>query len=208
MPSNFILSFLRKSVTVLLYLLISFTLIFFIISVLNIAGTSNQATKLTGKTYSYEVMGFGAKSKDTEFIYSADSLVRYRGVKDHYTLQIEPNSLMGYYALIMRLMFLGLGIGVLWNFKKIFKETRLDTPFKHSAVKRLKILAALFIVSDVLKLTDYLLFNSFVAHSISSPQFELLTTIGDGLITGIIIWIIAVVYQRSLYLQEENALTI
>ena len=208
MPSKFILSFLRVSVTILFYLVIIVTVVFLIASLLNISGKSDHAKKLTNKTYTYEVKGFSKKSKDVPFTYSEDRLVRYQPVKEQYTLQIEPNSAIGYYTLIMKLIFMGLGISVLWNFMKIFRETRLDNPFKHSITKRLKILAALFIISDVLKFIDYLLFNSFLRQSIASPNFELITDVGDGIISGMIIWIIAVIFQRGIALQEENALTV
>ena len=103
---------------------------------------------------------------------------------------------------------MGMGIAVLWNFNKIFSETNLDDPFKYSIPKRLKILAALFIGADLLKLADYFLFNSFIKQSIAMAHLKLITDTGSGIITGLIIWIIAIVYQKGVDLQEENALTV
>jgi hypothetical protein len=176
-------------------------------SILNISG-NKQAKKLTKKSFSYEVLAIDSKNPEPPSTLSADSLVSYRPIQNHYTVQVEPNSAIGYYAFLTKLIFLALGIGVLWNFKKIFKETNLDHPFKVSITKRLKILAALFIISDVLKFIDYLLFNSFLHQSIASPRFQLLTNVGDGIITGLIIFVISIIYQRGIALQEETALTV
>ncbi len=208
MTSKFILSFLKVSVTILFYLLIFFTLFFFVTALANISGKSNQAKKLTSKAYNYEVKGFRTENKQPLFLYSADSLVRYQPVKDNYTLQIEPNSAIGYYAIIMKLIFMSIGIAILWNFMKVFKQTKLENPFKNIIARRLKMLAILFIASDILKLIDYFLFNSFLQKSISSPHLKLVTDAGNGIITGLIIWIIAMIYQRGIDLQEENALTV
>ena len=207
MPSRFILSFLKICTSILFYLLVFFTLIFVVTSILNIAG-NYQAKNLTRKTFSYEVLAIDKKNTEIPSTVSADNLVSYRPIQNHYTLQVEPNSPIGYYAFLSKLIFLVLGIGVLWNFKKIFKETNLDHPFKVSIITRLNILAALFIISDILKFIDYLLFNGFLHQSVASPRFQLLTDVGNGIITGLIIFIISVIYQRGIALQEETALTV
>lgn len=207
MPSRFILSFLRVCTSILFYLLIFFTLIFVVTSILNISG-NNQAKKLTRKTFSYEVLGTDSKNQEAPIVISSDSLVSIRPIQNHYTVQVEPNSVIGYYAFLSKLIFFALGIAVLWNFKKIFKETNLDHPFRPGITRRLKILAALFIISDVLKFIDYLLFNSFLKQSIASPRFQLLTDVGNGIITGLIIFVIAVIFQRGIALQEETSLTV
>jgi len=188
-------------------MLILFTLFFVVISVLNISG-NNQAKKLTRKNFSYEVLVIDPKNQEAPAVISSDSLVSIRPIQNHYTVQVEPNSSIGYYAFLSKLIFLTLGIGVLWIFKKIFKETNLAHPFKPGITRRLKILAALFIISDVLKFMDYLLFNSFLRQSLASPRFQLLTDVGDGIVTGLIIFVIAVIFQRGIALQEETALTV
>ena len=207
MPSKFILSFLRVSVSILFYLLLIITLIFTVTSILNISGNS-QAKKLTHKTFSYEVVAIDSKKTEIPSTVSADSLVAYHPIQNHYTVEVEPNSVFGYYAFLSKLLFMALGIGVLWNFKKIFKETNLDHPFRTSITRRLKILAALFIISDVLNFLNYLVFNSLLHQSIASPRFQLLTDVGNGIITGLIIFVISIVYQRGTALQEETSLTV
>ena len=207
MPSRFILSFLRVCTSILFYLLIFFTVIFIVTSILNISG-SDQAKKLTRKTFSYEVLKIDSKNQEIPYALSADSLISYRPIQNHYNVQVEPNSTIGYYAFLSKLIFLALGIGVLWNFRKIFKETNLDHPFRVSITRRLKILAALFIISDILRFIDYLLFNSFLHQSVASPRFQLLTDVGSGIVIGLIIFVIAVIFQKGIALQEETALTV
>jgi hypothetical protein len=156
---------------------------------------------------SFEVKAIG-QGIDSRFMYSKDSLVQYKPLKDHYTLKVKPDSFAGYYAMGIKLITMLLGIGILWNFMKIFKETRLDNPFRHTVTKRMKILAILFIIIDVLKLADYFFFKHIINQSLPSPRFQLITETGNGFITGLIIWIIAVIYQRGIELQEENTLTV
>lgn len=209
MGTKLIFRFLKVAVNILFYFLVVVALVILITSVITMA-TSNgkEPDKLANNTFTYQVMAFGTKNNRSGFIYSTDSLVRYYGLKDRYTLQVAPNSAIGYYALISKLIFLGLGIAVLWNFKRIFKETNLDRPFKDSIVRRLKILAALFIIADILQLINYFLFNGFLHQYIASPDLKLVTDMGNDFIIGLIIWIIAVVYERGAALQEENALTV
>ena len=207
MPSRIILHFLRISVTIMYYLLLIFTVGFMVVSILNIAGY-DQAKKINRKTFSYEVLAFGSKNTQVPSTYSSDSVVRYQQVQNHYTVEVEPNSNFGYYAFITRLLFMILGIGVLWNFKKIFRETNFDHPFKVSITRRLRFLAALFIISDVLKIINYILFNSILHQSIATPRFQLLSDVGNGIITGLIIFIISVIYQRGTAFQDETALTV
>lgn len=206
MGTKLIFSFLKVSVSILFYLLIAFTVVILLASLWHMA--SGDTEKLTNFTYSYDAKIFRHGDKELPFTYSADSTVRYHQTPDRYMLQLEPNSSIGYYALISKLIFLCLGIAILWNFKKIFQGTNLNRPFQDSIVRRLKLLAALFIISDILKLMNYFLFNSFLHQSITTPKFQLLTDVGSDLITGLIIWIIAVVYERGAALQEENALTV
>lgn len=207
MKSTFILSFLRVSVTVLFYILLFFTLFFLGASIVSLAGNHN-GMELTRKSYTYKVKAFGINNAAETSTYSKDSIVQYRRVADEYSVQVNPISSIGYFSLVMKLVFMGLGLGVLWNFKKVFTETNLKSPFKGQIIKRLKILAALFIISDLVNLLDYFVFNSFLHQSIASPQFQLLTDVGNGFIIGMIILVIAVVYERGKELEEENALTI
>jgi hypothetical protein len=207
MKSKYILSFLRVSVSVLFFILLFFSVFFLGASIVAIMG-NNRGMEMTNKSYTYKVKAFGLKNEAEPITYSQDSIIQYHRVADEYAVQVDPKSSMGYYSLLMKLVYMGLGLAVLWNFKKIFKETNLRSPFKNSIIRRLKTLAILFIVSDLIKLADYFLFNSYLHQSIASPKFQLLTDVGNGFITGLVILIIAVIYERGKELEEENALTV
>lgn len=208
MSLKLILSFLKVSVTILFYFLLIITLVVFITSVINIADKTASQKKFSNKIYDYEVKSFEPNKTAALVTYSSDSLIRYEQVKDRFIVQIEPRSAMGYYALVMKLIFMTLGISILWNLKKIFKQTNLQNPFNNTITKRIKTLAVLFIISDFFKFIDYLLFNSFLHKSVSAPALQLITNIGDGIITGMILLIVAVIFERGIALQEENALMV
>lgn len=208
MPTKFILSFLRVAVTILFYFMILVAVVILINSVSKIAFNNGPVTEFTGSQYDYKIKTINKDDVPQTFTYATDSIVRYKSVTDQFTLQIKYGSAMSYYVLIMKMIYLSLGTGVLWNFKKIFQETKLENPFQYRIIRRLKVLAVLFIVSDVLKLLDYFLFNSLLRQAIASPKFQLISDTGNDIITGLIIWIIAVIYQRGIALQEENALTV
>jgi hypothetical protein len=175
---------------------------------MNILNANKHSTsRLDINAFTYDVLAVDIK-KSEPAVYAADSLMRYQPVNNKYTLKVEPASNMGYYLLFMKMMLLSIGIAILWNFKKIFGEITLAQPFKNTISKKLKIIAALFIIADVLRIIDYLIFNSFLHSNIPSPRFELLTTVGGEIINGLIIWIVAVIYERGTTLQEEAALTV
>jgi hypothetical protein len=207
MKSKAILSFLRISVSVLFYLLSFFTVVYLITSLLNIAGYNIEAVS-SKPGFTYEVIGFHTNTREPVSIYSADSVIRYQGLKDHYQLHVKPDSAIGYYSLITTLISMCFGIGILWMFMKIFKEMKFETPFIQTVSRRLRILAALFIISDVLGIINYFVFNSLLRHSITTPEFALKADLGSNIVTGLVIWVIAEIYQRGLAIQDENALTV
>lgn len=208
MTARSILSFLRVSVSILFYFMFFFTVLYLFLSLLNLFGRNIEGVQLNNTAYSFNMMGFDGKKPDAHYTYSTDSIVGYQQVSDQFKVRIAPDSPAGYYSLFMQLVFLGSGLWILWIFMKIFGEMKLDNPFMPGIFRRLKILAILFIVSDVLKFLNYFILNSFINRSIQSPDFELITTAGNGITTGLIIWVIAVIYQRGITIQEENALTV
>jgi len=57
-------------------------------------------------------------------------------------------------------------------------------------------------------LIHYFIINALIHQSLESPTLQLLTDFGDGIITGLIILVIAMVYQRGVEIEEENNLTV
>jgi Protein of unknown function (DUF2975) len=205
MKPSFVFSFLRVATGILFYSLIVITLTVIVSSVLKFSGN----TIVMGKpVFDYEVMAFGTKNGTPEVHYSVDKLVQYTSIPNRYHLEVEPKSVLGYYSFFSTVANLLFGIVILWLFKRIFSEANLAEPFKPSIFKRLQILALLFAVSDVVKFANYLIFNRLLHRSISVPEFQYITEIGNGIITGLVIYAIAIIYQRGLSIQEENALTV
>lgn len=158
--------------------------------------------------FNHEVMSFGNKEIKPELFYSADSLVQYSAISNRYNLVVTSNSILGYYTFLSTLIDLCFGIMILWLFKKIFSEADLIDAFKQSIYKRLNLLAILFIASDLVGILHYIIFNNLLHNSILLPRFELITDVGNGFITGLIIYAIAIIYQRGLSIQEEIDLTV
>ena len=73
----------------------------------------------------------------------------------------------------------------------------------------MKIIAAIFIASELLHFIDYLVFTQFIHHSALLPQFQFPPlTIGHNITLGLVIWVLAIVFQRGEELQSENNLTV
>jgi hypothetical protein len=149
-----------------------------------------------------------AKKETAPFTYSADRDARYMQAKTLYSIDIRPNSATGYYYMVSTLVFLSLGVLILWTFRKIFKEIKLDAPFKYSVVRHLQVLALLFILSEVLGFIHYFILGKLIKHSFQNPYLHQVSEKGDSLLIGLIILIIAVVYKRGLEIYEENSLTV
>jgi hypothetical protein len=205
MKPSFIFSFLRVATGILFYSLIVIATVVIISSLLKFSGNTIEMAK---SVFSYEVMAFGTENGTPEVHYSVDKLVQYTSIPNRYHLEVEPTSVLGYYSFFSTVLNLLMGIVILWLFKRIFSEANLAEPFKPSIFKRLQILALLFAVSDIFKFINYLIFSRILHRSILVPEFQYITEIGNGIVTGLIIYAIAVIYQRGLSIQEENALTV
>lgn len=115
---------------------------------------------------------------------------------------------MGYFNFFTTLFFILLGAASLLNFRKIFIAITAIEPFHRNVIKHLKVLAALFIGSDVLGFLYYIILRSYLKQTFVTHRFDLITSFSSNLITGLIILVIAFVYQRAVEIQDENALTV
>jgi hypothetical protein len=139
---------------------------------------------------------------------SADGHTAYMPLQHRYGVSIDPNSPFGHSLFLFRLALVTIGVLILWNLKQIFRHITTAEGFRGSVVKRLKILALLFIGYDLLKWLDYLVFDHFIDIAFPEAQLRMITTVGRGLFIALILWVIAVVYERGIFLEQENALTI
>lgn len=227
MKPQSVFSFLRIMTSFLFYIMIFLTVCVGVMGTLAFSGLKPESGNFQ---FSHEVMGFWSAEKQadlyevdvkgplvfgasrkggrTEKAVSPDGLIRYSPIINRYQLEVKPNSVLGYYSFSVVLFNFLLVIGILGLFRKIFSEVTISTPFKPSIFKYLISLAVLFGLSDVLKLAHYVIFNKLIQQSLPKPDFDLITEVGGSFITGLIIYAIAIVYQRGLAMQEENALTV
>lgn len=205
MKPQIILSFLKRGSLLLFYLLLFGLVIMagnFVYKIVK-----NNPDNYIEIKYDNMFTNFADKNSQAH-IYSKDQLIRYKAEKSLYSIEIKPNSTLGYYYILSTLLFISLGLMVLWHFHKIFAEIKLDLPFKTTVVKHLQILAFIFIIADILDFIHYFILDKLINDSIQNQQIHYLTEKGSGILTGLIILIIAVVYKRGLEIYEENSLTV
>lgn len=84
----------------------------------------------------------------------------------------------------------------------------MNQPFKNVVTKRLRALAFIFIIIQCLKIVNHVVFG-YLLHSLTSIHFSLIDYYaGNGIFTGLIILIIAAIYDHAINIQNENALTV
>lgn len=209
MGTNIIIKFIKIAATILFYFLVIVTTVFIgktlMILIFN---NNNPFAGMEDNDFTFEAKDFTLNNKNYSFQYSEDSTIRYQNISGLFKVQVTPKSALGITQIIFKILSLSLGMGVLWNFKKIFGALKLAQPFNRNVVNRLKVLAALFIVSDILVLIHYFIFNSYLKKSVTVYDLKMIAESENGLITGLIIWVIAIIYKRGMEIQEEHALTV
>jgi hypothetical protein len=205
MASNLPLNFLRIVVTFLFILLLAFIL-FFIVKSISQFVDNDGFEKRFGTTFIYNAKGRPASIADAT--YAFDSVARFEVVTDSYNVYITPRSSQGIYAFVSKLIFLLLAATILWQMVNLFRKRTLSDPFNIDVIRRLKLLAWLFIIGDGLKLVDYFIFNGLARRLFPSQNFQQIMEFGNGIVTGCIIWIVMAVLNRGQQLKEENALTV
>ncbi len=207
MSAKRILNALRIITNIGFYALILITVYFVVIFVLNIFSEGKTTNDKKEGGLKFEMMAFDSGKPPSIYTQTLDGNISYQQ-KNQFTMEANPRSSIGYSTFFFHLMQMLLGLTILYILRKLFRQLRAGEIFKEEAIRLLKILAAVFIVSDLVKIVEYIVVNALVRRSISSPHFQLFTIIGNGIFTGMIILVIAFVYQRGVALQEESALTV
>ncbi|MFD1139727.1 DUF2975 domain-containing protein [Larkinella insperata] len=205
MKPQFVFSFLRIATSILFYLMVLITIAVFCVGALSFYEGNTGQMKAQ---FTQEVMVSDEADEKPKRHYSEDGLAQLSAISNRYRLEFKPNSDLGYYFFGMNMLNLLLVMTILWQFRRIFGEANVVDPFKKSIFRRLVVLSILFAASDLIRLIHYLVFGRLVHRHLSSPSFDLITELGNGLITGLIVYAIAVIYQRGIVFQEENALTV
>lgn len=208
MKVKFILTILKVGATILFYFLLVITILTAGRFVMNVIDDSPN-TYITVDDDNLQSVFVNLSQKAPEqFTYSADKQTRYKQKAPIYSVDILPNSATGYYYMASTLLFMSLGVLILGKFRKIFREIRLDAPFKTSVVRHLQILALLFILAEVLGFIHYFILDMLINNSLTNESLHRVSHKGSSLLIGLIILIIAVVYKRGLEIYEENSLTV
>ncbi|MCF3111328.1 DUF2975 domain-containing protein [Niabella sp. CC-SYL272] len=189
------------------YLLIFFTALFLVKSMLNVAGIKPDFRSGNFRELSLNVRSFG--SATSPVITNAGATAKYEQVNSRYVVSVHPNTPAGYYTVFIKTVYMALGIWVLWLFIRVLKSiNKGESPFHLKIIRYLRLMALAFILNDVIKALDYLVEGRILRQLFPAMHFQLETEIGNGLITGLIIWVIAFVYASGVKLQTDQALTI
>jgi len=207
MSNKRILNTLRIITNLGFYVLILLTVYFIVLSVLNIFSDKKFDDK-NGGGLKFEMMVFDSGKPPSTITQTPDGSIVYQQKDNQFSMEARPRSSIGYSTFFFQLLQMLFGLAILYILRKLFRQLRAGDIFKEEAISLLKVLAGVFILSDLVKIVEYIIVNALVRRSISSPHFEMVTTIGNGIFTGMIILVIAFVYQRGVALQEENELTV
>lgn len=195
-----IIMVLRMLIIFTFYLTAAFTLAFLIMDVYNIVDKSDRFSD----SLNFSVMSFDGAGAPRHYAYSEDSSIRFQPSPGVFSVEAKPGSKLGYYALVVKVIHSAFVLGILWCFMKIFEELKLEKPFNKRIIGLLRLMALLFIVFDLFDLAHYLLTGVLLPMH----GFKLQIQIGNGIITGMCIWVLSVVYEYGLVLQTENDLTV
>ncbi|MBW8684519.1 DUF2975 domain-containing protein [Chitinophaga rhizophila] len=177
---------------------------------LRIAGhvTGTRELQQISGSLVHRVTSFGEPEQPVQPRFLADGATTYRPVQHQYEVVATSNSAFGYYSLAVGVINLVIWLLILKSFMSIFKALDPDRPFNQQIIRLLKQLSLLFVAVDVIRIIHYFIFSRFVADTDAPFKLALNIDIGSSLITGLIIWVIAVIYQRGVELQTENELTV
>lgn len=201
-----ILNVLKTGATILFYALIFFSVVIATRFINKLMAPDTYITINDGNVQS----SFKSLNPEelAEFTYTANHNARYKPNELSYSIEVKPNTLTGIYYMVSTLVFMLIGILILWTFKKIFTEISIDQPFKHRVVKYLQLLALLFILSEVLGFIHYFILGKLINSSLALNGLHQVSQKGSSLLIGFIVLIIMIVYKRGLEIYEENRLTV
>lgn len=197
---------LRWGATFLFYFLGLVALVLLFFFVVEIASSFNNTPEAMAKQMGFRMLGTGV-NEITAIAVPGNGYV-INPVSNEYIVTPQPGTALNLYALIVRLVFISLGMMVLWKFMNIFKVIQSPRPFKTNLIRLIKQLALIFFVTELVNLIHYLLFNLLVRPYQPELKLQLITDLGNNFITGLIILAIAFVVERAVELQAENELTV
>lgn len=210
MKAKFIVSILYYFTVICFVLLSLATVLFLVTSIINIHDKSKSGFVSEFMESAFPVSIYHNGSTKIDYSYAGDSAFRYIPVIKEYTVQVKSHTPLAYYFFIFKIILLSLNLIVTWFIMKILSTIRQGNPFNFQSVKYLKIIAVIFISFDLLILINNLIFNQLIYQSGHQHGFQFPDSysMGSGIFMGLVLWIIAVIFQRGVELQTENDLTV
>lgn len=210
MSTKLILYFLKYGTSFIYYLFAIWLFGSTVNEVYNlIKNDSSDFTKIEHTNFTETFNGAGNYKQDSIYNFSVDKIIKYQRSENSYLIKVKTNSKIGIYNScywIIRLCFI---TGILWILKNIFNDINLSNPFKYSMVKKLKLLAIGFILYDIIEIANHFALNYLIEQSLVDLKLLEQSGFGGGdIVKGLIIFIIAIIYQRGVEIYEENTLTV
>jgi hypothetical protein len=215
MSAVFLFNFLRKATALIFFVFALSGLIYFIVGCRSIIINQSPAAGykgFQGASAGYNVQGLSIsrESDHQSDFYSKDSLVKVSEKTDYHIIQVKARSSFNYLALFAQTIQVGIILLIIWNFRQLFRQENFQHPFTRKVVRKLKKLAILFIALDVVRLIQYFTYSIFLEKLNMYPVIQADLVFGSvgNITTGLIVWVIAVIFQRGIDLQEESELTV
>jgi len=211
MKPKFIVSFLFYFFSFGFILSILIGAVFLVFSIVNLQDKSKSGFESYHLDLASDISIYNQGNTNVKYSYSGDSTIRYIPVMKEFNVEVKPHTPLAYYHVFFKLIVLCFAISLTWFSLKFFKEIKLEKPFNLRFIKYLKIMALIFISLDVLKFINNLIFNQLIHRSDLNPHFQfppINIGISNGILLGMSIWILAIIFQRGVELQNENDLTV
>ncbi|WP_300603148.1 DUF2975 domain-containing protein [Niabella sp.] len=188
-------------------LLVLFTALFLAKSLLYIAGIKPDSRSHDLPEFNLNARSFS--SATSPMVTNAGGMAQYKQLDNRYVISVQPDTPAGYYTVFIKTIYMGLGIWILWLFIRILKSiNKGDSPFHLKIIRYLRLMALAFILNDIIKILDYLVEGRILQQLFPAMRFQLETEVGNGFITGLIIWVIAFIYTSGVKLQRDQEFTI
>ena len=183
-----------------------FSILFFILVTLKVTNIITLPFEKIENMFAYSLKS--SISEDKKTIYSPNHKIAYTAIRDQYQLKAKPQTAIGLLSIIMRCAFLFLSVIYIRFFARIFKTITTNAPFNTRIVSYLKGLAFVSFAFEIAGCIEYFAGTYLIQNEFPRMHFKLDYQFGDEIITGLIIWVIAFIYEKGASLQQENELTV
>lgn len=117
------------------------------------------------------------------------------------------------YQFVLVLPLLALALLIIYQLRKIFDTLVEKTPFTKGNSLRIRIIGAAVIAAGILKAIIHVIIGAYLAGRVSLPGLELKGNLRfedliGGILTGLIILVLAEVFSYGARLQEEQDFTV